>query len=140
MANAATLGGHISVGDHAVIGGLVGVHQYVRIGEHAMIGGCSAVPQDVPPFLRAAGGYPARLFGVNSIGLRRHKFGNERISILKEAYNLLFRQRYRMSEATKIARSQYEHSPDVLKLVTFLESSRRGTSLGSTKSLDEEES
>ena len=104
-----------------------------------MVGGCSAVPQDVPPFVRAAGGYPARLFGINSIGLRRHKFGSERISVLKEAYSLLFRQQYRMSEATKIARSQYEHSQDVLKLVTFIESSRRGISRGAKRELDDEE-
>ena len=139
MANAATLAGHISIGNYAVIGGLVGIHQYVRIGDHAMVGGCSAVPQDVPPFLRAAGGYPVRLFGVNSIGLRRHNFSNERISVLKEAYSLLFRQRHRMSEATKIARSQFELSPDVLQLVTFIESSRRGMSRSSKRELDEEE-
>lgn len=138
MANAATLAGHIAIGNHAVIGGLVGIHQYVRIGEHAMVGGCSAVPQDVPPFMRASGSYPARLFGINSIGLRRHKFGNERITILKEAYRLLFRQQYRLSEATKIARSQYEHSQDVLKLVTFIESSRRGVSHGGKRGQDDE--
>ena len=139
MANAATLAGHISIGSHSVIGGLVGVHQYVRIGDYAMVGGCSAVPQDVPPFLRAAGGYPARLFGVNSIGLRRHKFGAERISVIKEAYGLLFRQQYRLSEATKIARSQYEHSQDVLQLVTFIESSRRGISRAGKRGLEHEE-
>ena len=139
MANAATLAGHISIGNYSVIGGLVGIHQYVRIGEYAMVGGCSAVPQDVPPFMRAAGGYPVRLFGVNSIGLRRHKFGAERISLLKEAYSLLFRQQHRLSEATKIARSQYEHSQDVLKLVTFIESSRRGVSRGAKRELDDRE-
>ena len=139
MANAATLAGHIAIGDYAVIGGLVGIHQYVRVGDHAMVGGCSAVPQDVPPYMRASGAYPARLYGVNSIGLRRHKFGTERISILKEAYSLLFRQRYRLSEATKIAKSQFEHSQDVLKLVTFIESSRRGISRGSKRELNDEE-
>ena len=138
MANAATLAGHIAIGDYAVIGGLVGIHQYVRIGDHAMVGGCSAVPQDVPPFMRASGAYPARLFGINSIGLRRHKFGAERISVLKEAYRLLFRQHYRLSEATKIARSQYEYSQDVLKLVTFIESSRRGISHAGKRGLDDE--
>ena len=138
MANAATLAGHIAIGSHAVIGGLVGIHQYVRVGEHAMVGGCSAVPQDVPPFMRASGSYPARLFGINSIGLRRHKFGADRITVLKEAYRLLFRQQYRLSEATKIARSQYEHSQDVLKLVTFIESSRRGVSHGGKRGKDED--
>ncbi|GJL53141.1 MAG: acyl-[acyl-carrier-protein]--UDP-N-acetylglucosam ine O-acyltransferase [Nitrospirales bacterium] len=139
MANAATLAGHIYIGNYSVIGGLVGVHQYVRIGEYAMVGGCSALGRDVPPFLRAAGGYRARLFGLNSIALRRYKFSSERIANLKGAFDVLFRQKHSISEATKLVRTQYEHSADVLKLVTFIESSRRGTCRGASRELDEEE-
>ncbi|RMH31833.1 MAG: acyl-ACP--UDP-N-acetylglucosamine O-acyltransferase [Nitrospirae bacterium] len=139
MANAATLAGHITIGNYAVIGGLVGVHQYVRIGDYAMIGGCSALGRDVPPFMRAAGGYRAKLFGLNSIALRRHGFSNERIAILRQAYDLLFRQGYRLNEATKLARSQYSDSTDVLMLLTFIESSRRGLCHASSRDLDDEE-
>ncbi|RMH06592.1 MAG: acyl-ACP--UDP-N-acetylglucosamine O-acyltransferase [Nitrospirae bacterium] len=139
MANAATLAGHITIGDYAVIGGLVGIHQYVRVGEYAMIGGCSAVGRDVPPYMRAAG-YRARLYGVNTIGLRRGGFSAQRIRVLKQAYQVLFRKGMRLSEATKLARHQFQDSPDVLALLTFLESSTRGTcrAAGKGTEVDEE--
>lgn len=126
MANAATMAGHISIGDHAIIGGLVGIHQYVRVGAYAMIGGCSAVGQDVPPFMRAAGGYRARLYGLNSVGLKRHGFSNERISVLKRAYEVLFRSGHRAAEAIKRAREEFKDSADVLEVLVFMEGSRRG--------------
>jgi UDP-N-acetylglucosamine acyltransferase len=126
MANAASLAGHITIGDYAIIGGLVGIHQYVRVGPYVMIGGCSAVGRDVPPFLRAAGGYRARLYGLNSVGLKRHGFSNERIGVLKRAYELLFRSGHRMAEAIKQARDEFRDSPDVLELVAFMETSKRG--------------
>jgi UDP-N-acetylglucosamine acyltransferase len=126
MANAASLAGHITIGDDAIIGGLVGIHQYVRVGGHAMIGGCSAVGRDVPPFMRAAGGYRARLFGLNSIGLKRHGFSNERIVVLKQAYEILFRSGLMMAEAIKRAREEFKDSADVLEIVTFMEGTKRG--------------
>ncbi len=126
MANAATLAGHVSVGHGAVIGGLVGVHQYVRIGEYAMIGGCSAVSRDVPPFMRAVGNR-ARLYGLNAIGLRREGFSMQRIRVLRQAYQVLFRSKQRMADAIKVARHQFQDSRDVLVLLTFLETSTRGT-------------
>jgi len=139
MANAATLAGHISIGNYAVIGGLVGIHQYVRIGDYAMLGGCSALGRDIPPFMRSAGGYRAKMFGLNSIALRRHGFSVDRIQTLRQAYDLLFRQGHRLHEAVKLARTQYQESPDVLKLLTFIESSRRGICHTSSRELDEEE-
>jgi UDP-N-acetylglucosamine acyltransferase len=126
MANAASLAGHITVGDHAIIGGLVGVHQYVRVGIHAMIGGCSAVGRDVPPFMRAAGGYRAQLYGLNSIGLKRHGFSSERIMVLKQAYELLFRSGLMMAEAIKQAQEQFKDSEDVLEITRFMEATKRG--------------
>jgi len=139
MANAASLAGHISIGNYAVLGGLVGIHQFVRIGDYAMVGGCSALGRDVPPFVRVAGGYRARMFGINTIALRRHRFSTDRIALLKESFDFLFRQGYRLHEATKLARSQYEDSPDVLSLLTFIEGSRRGICHTSSRELDEEE-
>lgn len=139
MANAATLAGHIFIGNYSVIGGLVGIHQYVRVGDYAMIGGCSAVGRDVPPFIRAAGGYRARLFGLNAIGLRRHGFSNERIRVLKQAYDMLFRGGQRITEAIKLARSTFQESQDVLHMLTFMEESRRGTCRSAGRELDDEE-
>jgi UDP-N-acetylglucosamine acyltransferase len=126
MANAATLAGHITVGEHAIIGGLSGIHQYVRIGSHVMIGGCSAVGRDVPPFMRAAGGYRAHLYGLNSIGLKRQGFTHERISALKQAYELLFRSGLMMADAIKRTRDEFKDQPDVQEVVDFVEGTKRG--------------
>ncbi|HEY4485960.1 MAG TPA: acyl-ACP--UDP-N-acetylglucosamine O-acyltransferase, partial [Nitrospiria bacterium] len=88
LANAATLAGHITVQDHAIVGGLSGLHQFVRIGRHAIIGGCSAVPQDIPPFVSAVGNR-AKLYGLNTVGLKRGGFGEERIAAIKSAYKII---------------------------------------------------
>ncbi len=139
MANAATLAGHISIGDHAIIGGLVGIHQYVRIGAYVMIGGCSALGRDVPPFLRAAGGYRAKLYGVNSIGLKRQGIYNDRINVMKRAYEVLFRSGYRMAEAIKRAREEFGNIPDVAEVLTFMEGTKRGVCVSVGKDQEDED-
>ena len=73
FSNNGTIGGHVEVEDYAVIGGLTAVHQYCRIGRHAITGGCSKIVQDVPPFM-IADGNPARVRGINQVGLERHGF------------------------------------------------------------------
>ena len=136
MANAASLAGHITIGNHAIIGGLTGIHQYVRVGAYVMIGGCSALGQDVPTFLRAAGGYRARLYGLNYIGLKRHGFSMERLGVLKHAYELLFRSGHRMAEAVKLARDEFRESADVQELLTFIEGTKRGICRSAALDLD----
>ena len=128
MANAASLAGHITIGDYAIIGGLTGVHQYVRVGDYAMVGGCCAIGQDIPPFMRAAGGYRAHLYGLNSVGLQRHGFSVERIAVLKKAFDLLFRSGHRMAEAIRLAKKEFKGVADVAKVLTFMEGTKRGVS------------
>ncbi|MBI3610845.1 MAG: acyl-ACP--UDP-N-acetylglucosamine O-acyltransferase [Nitrospirae bacterium] len=125
LANAATLAGHITVQDYAVIGGLTGLHQFVRIGRHAIIGGCSAVPQDVPPFVSAVGNR-AKLYGLNSIGLKRHGFSDDQMTALKTAYKILFRSKLSMKEAVQKIREELSHSPEAQELAAFVETSERG--------------
>ncbi|MFM7841661.1 MAG: acyl-[acyl-carrier-protein]--UDP-N-acetylglucosamine O-acyltransferase, partial [Nitrospira sp.] len=139
MANGATLAGHITIGDHAILGGLAGIHQHVRIGAYSMIGGCSAVGQDVPPFMRAAGGYRSRLYGLNSIGLRRHGFSHERIAILKRAYEVLFRSGHRVAEAIRLATDEFGRSEDVMTVVAFMEGSQRGICKSVRREQEDEE-
>jgi UDP-N-acetylglucosamine acyltransferase len=139
MANAASLAGHISIGDHAIIGGLVGIHQFVRVGAYAMIGGCSAVGRDVPPFMRAAGGYRAQLYGLNSVGLKRHGFSVDRITALKQAYELLFRSGHRMADAIKLARDEFKDNPDVAEVLTFMEGTKRGVCRSTATDMDIED-
>jgi len=139
MANAATLAGHITIGDYAIIGGLTGIHQHVRVGPYSMVGGCCALGQDLPPFMRAAGGYRARIYGLNSVGLRRQGFSTDRISVLKRAYDMLFRSGHRISEAAKLAKAEFGDQPDVMKVLGFLEGTKRGICQSVGKDQEDEE-
>ena len=137
MANAATLAGHIFIGDHAIVGGLSGIHQYVRVGPYSMVGGCSALGQDVPPFMRAAGGYRAKLFGVNTIGLKRQGFQDDRIRLLKRVYRTLFRSDMALADAVKKVRDDFGDSEDVRTLLAFMDGTKRGICKGTDEREDE---
>jgi UDP-N-acetylglucosamine acyltransferase len=125
MANNATLAGHISIGDHATIGGLTAVHQFVRIGEYAFIGGKSAVVKDVPPFVIAAGDR-VRLHGLNSVGLKRHGFSQQSLSALKKTYRIIFRIGLTLNEAIERVKAEVEQVPEVITFIEFIQSSSRG--------------
>ncbi|MBI5379969.1 MAG: acyl-ACP--UDP-N-acetylglucosamine O-acyltransferase [Nitrospirae bacterium] len=127
MANAATRGGHIEVGPYAVIGGLTGIHQFVRIGAYAMVGGLSAVRMDVPPYLLASGDGP-KLHGLNLVGLKRHGFSAEQIRRLKQSYQILFRSGLLLKQALQRVRDELAGSPEAMALAKFVEGSERGVS------------
>ncbi len=91
IANATQLGGHVHLGDWVFLGGLSGVHQFVRVGAHAMTGFQTRLSQDLPPFVTAAGN-PAAATGINAEGLRRRGFSAERIAQVKQMHKLLYRQ------------------------------------------------
>jgi UDP-N-acetylglucosamine acyltransferase len=98
MANSVNLAGHVTVDDHAIIGGMTAVHQFVSIGAHCFVGGLSRLSKDVPPFIKVAG-IPSMPAGVNSIGLERRGFTPEQIARVKDAYRLLYRRGLRREEA-----------------------------------------
>jgi len=126
MANVATLGGHILIEDHAIIGGLVAIHQFCRIGTHAMVSGLTGVTQDIPPYTMAAGDR-ARLFGLNTIGLKRANFSEETLRALKKAYRIIFRSCLTMEKATKkVGEDDIFRIPEVQHLLQFLQHSKRG--------------
>ncbi|MFC1867862.1 acyl-ACP--UDP-N-acetylglucosamine O-acyltransferase [Thermodesulfobacteriota bacterium] len=125
MSNVATLGGHTVVGDNATIGGIVAVHQFVRIGAFAFIGGCSGVPQDIPPFMIAAGAR-AKLYGPNLKGLRRGGFSNDTINGLKKAFKIIWRGGRRFSEGINTVRKEMESFPELDMLLDFINDSKRG--------------
>ncbi len=125
MANAAALGGHVNIEDNAILGGLVGVHQFVNIGRLSIIGGCSKVVKDVIPFAKADG-HPLRIYSLNSVGLRRSNFPEEVISILKETFKILFRDSFNTSQALKKLKEQFPHQEEVKHIITFIENSQRG--------------
>ncbi len=125
FSNNGTFAGHVEVQDHAVIGGLTAVHQYCRIGRHAITGGCSKIVQDVPPFM-IADGNPARVRGVNQIGLERHGFPEESVRRLREAYRLLYRSKMNVKQAVEEIRKTLLGEAEIEQLIEFIESSGRG--------------
>ena len=111
MANAASLAGHITIGDHAIIGGLSGIHQYVRIG--AVFDGRRLLRARAgPPAVHAGGRAAIVRECMDSIrsGLRRQGFSADRISVLKQAYDMLFRSGHRMAEAARLGQSGVRRS------------------------------
>ena len=125
LANGAALGGHVEAQDHAIVGGLAGVHQHVRIGESALCAAGAMVSMDVPPFCTVAGDR-ARLRGLNVIGLRRRGFGIAAIGRLKRAYRLLFQAGGTRREALARVRAALGDVPEVARLLDFVAASRRG--------------
>jgi len=125
LANAATLGGHVEIGDNVILGGLAAVHQFTRIGQHAFVAGGAMVVMDVPPFCIAQGDR-AELAGVNTIGLARHGFGEDRITRVKEAYRILFRSKLPLEEAVERLRTELGDQSEIQTLLDFVTTSQRG--------------
>lgn len=129
LANNATLAGHVHLGDWVILGGLTGVHQFVKIGAHAMAGFASRVAQDVPPFMMIEGN-PLAVRGFNIEGLRRRGFTPERLKAVKQMHRLLYRQSLTLEAAQQaIAQLQAqmpEAAQDIALMQAFLASSTRG--------------
>jgi UDP-N-acetylglucosamine acyltransferase len=100
IANNVALAGHVEIESNAVIGGVLGVHQFVRIGRRAMVGGMSRIDRDVPPFMLIEGN-PARVRSLNLIGLKRAGLAPEDINLFKKAFRLLYRSDLRLTEAVE---------------------------------------
>ncbi|MGC2063863.1 MAG: acyl-ACP--UDP-N-acetylglucosamine O-acyltransferase [Thermodesulfovibrionales bacterium] len=125
IANSVMLGGHVVIEDHVVIGGIAGIHQYTRVGKYVMVGGLSRITQDVPPFMIVSGVEP-KLFGPNSIGLKRHGFTDSEINDLKKAYKILFRQKNTISEAVRKIHDEMKLTDNIKHLIKFIEKNKRG--------------
>jgi UDP-N-acetylglucosamine acyltransferase len=123
FANEVALAGHIRVEDHVFISNNVGAHQFVRMGRYAMVGGKSKIVQDVLPFF-ITDGNPARVRGVNSVGLRRGGFSEKERRALKDAYKLLFRSTTPVQDALR--ELEQVDDENVSHLVRFIRGSTRG--------------
>lgn len=125
FANHATLAGHVEVGDWTILGGFVGVHQFVKVGSHVMAGIASVLTQDVPPFLTVAG-QPCAPHGINSEGLKRRGFTPEAIAALKRAYRTLYKSGLTFAEARAALEAQAAETAEVKVLADFLAAATRG--------------
>ncbi len=129
LANNTTLAGHVELGDFAFIGGLTGVHQFVKIGAHAMAGFASAVSQDVPPFMTVDGN-PLSVRGFNIEGLRRRGFDAQRLAAVKQMHRLLYRSGHTLEQAraeiAELATTMPDAAVDVASMSDFLARVTRG--------------
>ena len=129
LANGVQMGGHVHIGDWAIVGGLAAVHQFGKIGAHSMTGGQSALHMDIPPYVMGSGN-PCVPVGINVEGLKRRGFTTESISALRDAYKLIYRRSLSLSDACAEIRLRQQNEPDVADalqpLLDFVESSARG--------------
>lgn len=125
MGNLATLAGHVEIHDYAIVGGLSAVHQFTRIGERCIIGGGSMVSLDIIPYAKASGDR-AKLFGVNTIGLKRGGFSTEQIRTIEKAYRILLKQGLLLKEAVCVIEQEFPDDKVILPILSFLKTSRRG--------------
>lgn len=125
FANNAQLAGHVHVGDHAILGGFTGVHQFVRIGAHSITAVGTVLLKDLPPYVTAAGN-TARPHGINTEGLKRRAFTPEAITAIRRAYKVLYRSGLTLEEARLELTRQAEQYPEVRLFVDFIAQSNRG--------------
>ena len=135
LANACNLAGHILIDDWAILGGLLAVHQFVHIGMHTMVSGGSMVRKDVPSFVKA-GRDPLAFIGVNSIGLRRRGFSNERINAIQEIYRILYLRGHNITQAVRYIEANIPSTPDRDEILSFITNSQRGLMKGYTRIKD----
>src|SRR3954464_2876477 len=125
FSNNGTLAGHVTVDDNAVMGGLTAVHQFCRIGKFAITGGCSKIVQDVPPFM-IADGNPAKVRGINLVGMERKGVAPETVKLIKEAFRIIYRSKYNTGQAVDAIRNQLPATEEIKLILDFIETSERG--------------
>jgi UDP-N-acetylglucosamine acyltransferase len=126
LINGATLAGHVTVEEWAVVGALCPVHQFVRIGAHSYIGGGTTITQDVLPFSMTSAERDTHAFMLNKVGLQRRGFSRERITKLHHAYKVLLASKLNTSQALEKLRLEADRGEDVEMLMRFIETSQRG--------------
>jgi UDP-N-acetylglucosamine acyltransferase len=119
------LAGHVTIEDFAVLGAYTGVHQHARVGESVMSAASAKLSKDAPPFALVAGDH-ARVVGMNSVGLQRRNFADAALHDLKHAFHLLFASKLRLEVAMARVREEAGSTPEVERLLHFIETSTRG--------------
>jgi UDP-N-acetylglucosamine acyltransferase len=126
LGNAVTFGGHVTVGDWAIIEAFSGVHQFCRVGRHAFIGGYSVITRDVLPFSMTVTPRDSKTYGENQVGLERRGFHAPVIAALHKAFRILSKSGLNTSQAIDRILAEVDSSPEVEELVEFIRSAERG--------------
>jgi len=125
LVNSTQLAGEVVVDDWAIIGGMSAIHQFCHIGSHVMISGGSLVRKDVPPFIKA-GREPLSYVGINSIGLRRRSYNNEKIREVQEIYRYIYQKGLNTAQAVEIIEAEMSATPERDEILLFVKDSKRG--------------
>ena len=125
MGNAATLAGHVVVGDHSSVGAFSGIHQFCRVGHYGFVGGYSVITKDVLPYSKTVGNR-ARCYGMNPVGLRRKGFDEQKLKTIKRAFRLLLRSKLNTRQALDAIAAEVPQIEEIQYLVDFIRSSKRG--------------
>lgn len=129
LGNAVQLAGHVLIDDHAIFGGACAVQQFSKIGAHAYIGGGSLVRKDIPPFTKAAR-EPISYAGINTVGLRRRGFSNDKINEIQEIYRYIFLKGMNISKAIERVENEIQNSTERDYILDFIKTSERGIMKG----------
>ncbi len=125
LVNNTQLAGEVIVDDWAIISGMTAVHQFCRIGSHTMIGGGSLVRKDVPPFIKA-GRDPLSYIGINSIGLRRRDYSNDKIREIQDIYRYIYQKGLNTAQALDLIEAEMPASQERDEILLFVRDSSRG--------------
>ena len=125
LGNVCTLAGEIVVDDFAILSGLVAVHQFVHVGAHVIISGGSLVRKEVPPYIKAARD-PLSYVGINSVGLRRRNFTNEKIREIQDIYRFIYQKGLNTMQAIDIIETEIPATKERDEVLLFVKDSKRG--------------
>ena len=125
LANGVQLGGHVTIDNYGIVGGMTPVHQFCKIGQHSFVGGGLRVVQDVPPYI-IANGEPLKFSGINILGLRRRKFSSAQRDNIKKAYKLIYNSNYNISQAIEKIENTFDKDKSIKDILNFIQSSNRG--------------
>ncbi len=125
LGNNTQLAGEVIIDSWAIISGMTGVHQFCRIGSHVMIGGGSLVRKDVPPFIKASR-EPLSYVGINSIGLRRRNYSNEKIREIQDIYRYIYQKGLNTAQAVDIIEAEMPATQERDEVLLFVKDSKRG--------------
>ena len=126
FANTAGLAGHVTVGNNVILGAVTLVHQFCSLGDHSFTGLNTLITMDVPAFVKVASN-PARLIGLNTVGMQRNNFDNDTVNLIKKAYRIIYRKGYSLEDAIKHLHAlNQDQNPALVTFISSIERSERG--------------
>lgn len=125
LANSVQLGGHVEIGSHTIVGGVSAIHQFVKIGSYCMVSGGSLARKDIPPYIKVAR-EPLSFVGINSIGLNRKGFSEDKVEEIQNIYRLIFNSELNYSKAIEKIEEEYNNSQERDRIINFIRHSSRG--------------